>query len=1089
MKYLIFALIPLLLACDKTGNKLAEVGYNGIPFELVSGSESGVTFVNEVKDREGFNVLTYRNYYNGGGVAIGDINNDGLNDIYFTANMSPNKLYLNKGDMKFEDISEAAGVVGKSSWSTGVTFADVNADGLLDIYVCYSGDAAKENKENELFLNNGDLTFTERAAEFGLNDSGLSTHAAFFDYDLDGDLDCFVLNNSYKDPERISLISRNRFDYNSSGGDRLYRNDGGRFTNITEESKIYSSDIGFGLGISVGDVNNDLYPDLYISNDFWERDYLYINQKDGTFKDELIERIPYTSVSSMGSDIADINNDGTLDIFTTDMLPPDNYRVKAATKFDEYYQFDLKYKNSYYYQFIQNCLQINSADGQFTESAYFSGVGATDWSWGALIFDMNMDGLKDLFVSNGIYHDITDSDFIEFISDREQIKKVVEEKGRYDFSDFVEYLPNNQRKNYAFINQSGNQFVNLSEGMALDQPSYSNGSAYGDLDNDGDFDLVVNNVNMEAFVYQNKAVESGKNYLKIKLNGSEQNPKGIGTKVFVYQNELAQNAHSLTARGFQSSVDPDLIFGFPSSEKIDSIRIIWPGGKSQLLREQAVNQILSINIEDATEMFSYPSSQSGDFGKIETQMVHTENLFIDYDQDRLLPHMLSAEGPQLIKGDVNNDGKEDLILPGAKGFADQLFIQTSSGFVIKKSPAFELEKEAEIVCGALFDADGDGDMDYLAGTGGNEPQSDISVFTTKFYLNDGKGNFTKEAVKGPEAKGQFGCIKPQDIDNDGDLDLFLGASSIPGAYGLSPRSYVLRNDGGGAFTDVTSEHTGPIGMVKDAVWADVNADQLPDLIVIGEWMPVTIFINNQGSLEKGLEVPMSHGWWNSIKAADYDGDGDTDFLLGNWGENMKIKASEKRPVKLYINDFDGNQRPDIIMEWFSFEDQKPYPFATKMDLTTQMPSLKKSILKYQDYAQKQVGDIFPEDALAKSTQRVATNFSTSVLKNTPDGLVLEPLQAEAQLSPVFAIEVSDLDKDGITDYILGGNYYRLKPEIGRHDGFKGGYFKGLGNGKFKFIDPQKSGITVKGEVRDLALINDQLVVARNNDKILIFEKK
>lgn len=1087
MKYLIFSFIPLVIACNNSG--INSSGVKEVPFELIDGSDSGVTFTNKVEDRENFNVLTYRNYYNGGGVAIGDINNDGLNDIYFTANMSPNKLYLNKGDMKFEEITESAGVMGKSSWSTGVTFADVNADGFLDIYVCYSGDATKENKENELFINNGDQTFTERAEEYGLNDKGLSTHAAFFDYDLDGDLDCYVLNNSYKDPERISLYTRNRFDYNAPGGDRLYRNENGKFKDVTEQSNIYSSDIGFGLGISVGDVNNDLYPDIYISNDFWERDYLYINQKDGTFKEELTERMPYTSVSSMGSDIADINNDGTLDIFTTDMLPPDNYRIKAATKFDEYYQFDLKYKNSYYYQFIQNCLQLNSADGQFTESAYFSGVGATDWSWGALIFDMNMDGLKDIFVSNGIYHDITDSDFIEFIGDKDQIKKIVEEKGKYDFSDFVEYLPHNQRKNYAFINQSGNQFLNLSESLSLDQPSYSNGSAYGDLDNDGDFDLVVSNVNMEAFIYRNKAVESGKNYIKLKLKGDEKNPKGIGTKVLVYQDGVSQNAQSLTARGFQSSVDPDLIFGFGTSANIDSIRIIWPGGQSQLLIDQKLNQTLSVNFEDANLRFQYPANHTTDFKRIESEMVHQENLYIDYDQDRLLPHMLSAEGPKLVKGDVNNDGLEDVILPGAKGFPDQLFLQSGKGFVMKKTQAFELEANVEIVCGALFDADGDGDLDYLAGTGGNEPRSDISSFTVRYYANDGLGNFERKQLKGLEAKGQFSCIKPQDIDNDGDLDLFLGAGAVPGVYGLSPRSYVLRNDGGGIFTDVTTDHTGPIGMVKDAVWTDVNADQLADLIVVGEWMPVTVFVNNQGKLEKGLEVPKSHGWWNTIEAGDYDGDGDVDFLLGNWGQNMKIKASDDRPVKMYINDFDGNQRPDIIMEWFSFEDTKPYPFATKMDLTSQMPSLKKSILKYQEYAQKQVKDIFSEDDLAKSIQLMVTNFSTSVLKNTPDGLVLEPLQSEAQLSPVFTIEVADIDKDGITDYILGGNYYRLKPEIGRHDGFSGGYFKGIGNGKFTFINPEKSGIEVKGEVRDLAVINDRLVVARNNDKVLIFEKK
>ncbi|MGR3810447.1 VCBS repeat-containing protein [Jiulongibacter sp. NS-SX5] len=1087
---LFITLVLIFLSCQKDEEENRSTVEGSSPFKLIDGADSGIEFSNEVRDRKDFNVLTYRNYYNGGGVAIGDLNNDGLNDIYFTANMNSNKLYLNKGEMKFEDITNAAGVGGKDSWSTGVTLADVNADGLLDIYVCYSGDASKENKENELFINNGNLTFTEKAEEFGLNDKGLSTHAAFFDYDLDGDLDCYVLNNSYKDPERISLYTRNRFDYDAAGGDRLYRNDNGVFTNVTEFSGIFSSDIGFGLGISVGDINHDLYPDIYISNDFWERDYLYINQQDGTFKEELTSRMSYTSVSSMGSDMADINNDGSLDIFSTDMLPPDNYRIKAATKFDEYYQFDLKYRNSYYYQFVQNCLHLNSPSGKFTESAYLSGVGATDWSWGALIFDMNMDGQKDLFVSNGVYHDITDSDFVEFIADRDQIRKVVEEKGRYDFTDFVEYLPHNQRKNYAFINKGGSQFDNLSEVLNLGQPSYSNGSAYGDLDNDGDFDLVVNNVNMDAFVYQNTSVDNGKSHLKIKLKGQSKNHKGIGAIVYAYQGGLEQNATSFSARGFQSSVDSDIIFGFTDNTALDSLRVIWPGGKSELLTSIEINKVLELQESNALEDYVYPKNDGeAVFETKPSGIVHKENHFVDYDQDRLIPHMMSAEGPKIIKGDVNGDHLDDFILPGAAGEADQLFIASSTGFKKSEQSAFELEKKAEIVCGALFDADGDGDLDYLAGTGGNESTTDISMFTTRFYENTGGGKFAKNDLKGPIAKGQFGCIETMDFDNDGDQDVFLGASSIPGAYGMTPRSYLLRNDGGGKFSDITTKDTGPLGMVKDAVWSDVNADNLPDLIVVGEWMPITVLINNGSNLEKGLEVPLSQGWWNTITAADYDDDGDMDYLIGNWGDNMKLKASDQRPINLYINDFDKNSRPDIIMEWFSFEDEKPYPFATKMDLTTQMPALKKSILKYQQYAEKQVKDIFAPEDLDKAVKKTVTNYYTSVLKNTKDGLVLEKLQSKAQLSPVFAIHVSDIDKDGISDYVLGGNYYRLKPEIGRLDGFHGGYFKGLGEGKFKYIDGHSSGITVDGEVRDIQKLNGNLILARNNAELLTVKKK
>ncbi len=1092
MKYLCaFTALLVLFSCEKSDDSKSSDG----GFELLKSSTTHIDFTNSVSDQKDFNVLTYRNYYNGGGVAIGDINNDGLNDIFFTGNMSDNKLYLNKGDMQFEDISTPAGVKGKSSWTTGVTMADVNADGFIDIYVCYSGDAEKQNKENELFINNGDLTFTERAAEFGLNDAGLSTHASFFDYDLDGDLDCYVLNNSYKDPERISLYSRERFEYDAVGGDRLYKNENGKFVNFTVESGIFSSNIGFGLGISTGDVNGDYYPDLFISNDFWERDYLYINQKNGTFKEELTDRLSYTSVASMGSDIADINNDGNMDIFTTDMLPPDNYRLKAATKFDEYYQFDLKFRNSYYFQFVQNCLQINDGSGDFTESAFFSGVGATDWSWAALIFDMNLDGKKDLFVSNGLFHDITDSDFVEFIADKEQIKKIVEEKGRYDFRDFVSYLPHNQRSNYAFINKGNLRFDNEAVQLNLAEPSYSNGSAYGDLDNDGDYDLVVNNVNMPAFIYQNKAVEKGSHFLKIKLRGPEKNAKGIGSTVWLYNNGEIQVAQSFSGRGFQSSVDSDLIFGLGEAASVDSIRIVWTDLQTEVIKNLQANSLVLLNHSEAKEFYENLDGQDmkiPDFRDVSHRVLanarHLENQYVDFDQDRLMPHMLSAEGPRIVKGDVNGDGFEDFILPGAKGQSDQLFVYSSGKYVPRKVKAFELEAKKEIVTGALFDADNDGDLDYLAGAGGNEFRDGAESFDAVFYENTGKGDFIQNMLKAPKIKGQIGCIKPFDIDKDGDIDLFVGGMAVPGGYGLTPRSFVFRNDGIQGFTDITAENTGPIGMVTDAVWSDVNADGFSDLIVVGEWMPVTIFMNDKGTLGKAFEVPKSTGWWNTIEAADFDGDGDMDYMLGNWGQNMKLKATENRPLNMYVGDFDQNKRPDVIMEWYSFEDQKPFPFASKMDLTTQLPALKKSILKYQEYGKKQVKDIFDEASLTKSVKKQVVNFSSSVLMNTPEGLVLHALQSEAQMSPVFSFEIADFDNDGITDYVVAGNYYRLKPEIGRHDGFRGGFFKGLGNGKFRFVNEKQSGLKIKGEVRDISMLNGQMVIARNNDSILIFEK-
>ncbi len=1088
--------VALFLIFNSCNEKSKSSLDNTQGFLMMSSAKTGIGFINQVEDQQDFNILNYRNFYNGGGVAIGDINNDQLPDIYFTANISSNHLYLNKGNWVFEDITELAGVAGNGFWSTGVTMADVNHDGWMDIYVCNSGDGEGKNRKNELFINQGNLTFLEKAEELGLADDGFSTHAAFFDYDLDGDLDCFVLNNSYTDPKRIqSNASGNRFNYGSPGGDRLYQNIHGHFEDRTKESGIFSGDIDFGLGISVGDVNQDHYPDLYVSNDFWERDYLYINQKDGTFRESLTERMAYVSANSMGSDIADINNDGFMDIFSTDMLPPSNRRLKAATKFEEYFLEGIKWRNSYFFQFIQNCLHVNQGDGTFIETAYFSGLSATDWSWGALIFDMDHDGLKDIFVSNGIYHDITDLDFIDFIGNEEEIRKVVEKTKRADFRDFVKLIPLNKQKNYAFLNRGGLLFDNQARALNLDQEGFSNGSAYGDLDNDGDYDLVVNNVNMEAYLFQNRIDRSANNqYLKIRLRGMDKNTYALGSEVTIYGNGRMQTAQVMTARGFQSSVDPDLIFGCKGWSKIDSLYVIWPDGKIQWIHPgPAFNQTLTLSHADASFPDSNPSHQSVMPGfawlgptLLNPPFVHHENSYNDFDHERLMPHMLSNEGPKILYGDVNGDHREDIILLDAMDSVPKLYLNTGKGWQNHPQPELEVTSAgSEAISGALFDEDQDGDLDLLLGCGGNEYQRGTASFSTRFYINDGKGNFQFELTKGPRVSGHVSCIRPHDFNKDGKTDLFIGCKSIPGAFGLTPRSYLLRNAGRHDWVDVTSEESGPLGMVSDACWVDINQDQMTDLILAGEWMPVTVLTNNNGTLTRQAPLPQSNGWWNVIHPADLDDDGDMDFVLGNWGTNMKFQASPEKPLKMFLNDFDGNGKTECILEWYAPEDERPFPFASKQDLTSQMPMLKKSSLKYTVYSTRQVRDLFSKDQWSNAEVKYTDNFNTSFLWNDSGQLRLQPMPPAAQLSPVFAVEVADIDRDGLQDIILGGNFYRLKPEVGRLDGNWGGYFRGRGNRQYDFIGPRESGLQIRGEVRDIWYHDRHLFYGRNGDSLVV----
>lgn len=1098
--YIGFLIVMTLVCCGQQGKR--DQSAQTSLFTRLDSAETRISFANRVTDRENFNVMTYRNYYNGGGVAIGDVNGDGLADIYMTANMAKNKLYLNKGNWKFEDITEASGVGGSRAWSTGVTMADINNDGLLDIYVCNSGDVKGDNKENELFINNGDLTFTERAAEFGLNNTAYSTHASFFDYDLDGDLDCYLLNNSFKNVERVDQFTASRYE-RVEDGDKLFRNDNGHFTDVTEAAGIFSAWVGFGLGVSVSDINGDMYPDIYISNDFWERDYLYVNQGNGTFSEELISRTCAISGSSMGADVADLDNDGYEEIFTTEMLPADNLRIKTLTRFEETNVKELKVRSSYHYQLLQNCLHFNDGQGNFQELAFFSNVAATDWSWGALMFDMDNDGWKDIFVANGIYRDITSMDFVDFVDDRENIKKIVLETGKFDFNDLLNLIPSKPVSNYAFINQRNRTFTNMADSLGLAEPSFSNGSAYGDLDNDGDLDLVVNNVNMPSFIYRNNAnTVKGNNFLRVKFKGSPVNTFGIGAKVSIYAGGKQQVFQNYTTRSFESSVEPKLHFGTGRTTSLDSLVVIWPDHKTQVLRDVKVNQELVLDYAKADKTFNEQKSKAVPLYSDVTSEVlkgdytHRENDFNDFDVERLLPRKLSTEGPKIVTGDLNGDGLEDFLLLGAFDEPDKIFLQDKNGqFNRRRQQNMELDANYESTCAAFSDLDNDGDLDIIIGSGGNELRRGPHIHLVRCYLNNGKGNFVRTPDLIPSSIGSFSTVLTEDFDQDGDVDLFLGGRMVPGNYGMIPRSFLFRNDGKGTWTEITPKTLGGAGMITDALWSDVSGDGKKDLIVVGEWMPVKIYGNKGKYIEEAQALSGTEGWWTTIERADFNGDGLDDYVLGNWGLNTKFKATPEKPLKMYVKDFDQNNKSEFIINWYAPSDDMAYPFASKSDMTGQLPHLKKNGIKYEAYAQKTYEQLFTEEQRKGALELRATILQSALLLNQGNyQFRLDPLPLEAQVSPVFSMLAEDLDGDDNADILAGGNFYGLKPEVGRHDSNFGVFLKGDGQGNFTPISYDKTGLYFRGEVRDIKAINIRggdkaILVGRNDAPTVLFKKQ
>jgi hypothetical protein len=1092
LRYLVALLSLSFFSCQDDKSKL---------FTSMDEDNTGINFQNTFFDEEKLNVAYYIYFYNGGGVAIGDINNDGLQDVLFTGNMVKNRLFLNKGNFQFEDITAKSGVATKEGWCTGATMADVNGDGKLDIYICRSLDASPIQRANLLFINNGDLSFSEKGQEFGLADPGYSTHAAFFDYDKDGDLDCFVINHSVqKYSSGVQEKPELRKVHDPAYASKLYRNDNGHFKDVADSAGITSNVLTFGLSLAISDFNNDGWPDIVVSNDFNEPDYLFINNRNGTFTEQLSKSMDEISLYSMGSDAADYNNDGLVDFVTLDMLAEDNKTIKMHSGQENFDKFQFLFTQGFYYQYSRNMLQKNNGDGTFSEVGQLAGVSNTDWSWAALFSDYDNDGNKDLFVTNGYVKDYTEMDFMKYSVDR-TIRSM--HKDSVDpIPEYIRKMPTHRIPSYVFQNNGNETFTKKTAEWGLDQPGVSAGAAYADLDNDGDLDLVVNRANEVAGVYRNNAESLLKNnFLRVQLNGAVGNSRGIGTKVKLYCKGHLFYQEQSPVRGFQSSVDPVLNFGLGANTQVDSIVVIWPNDHFQKLVNIKSNQTITVKEPDASQQWIYDTAINVS-NQLLTQttlpnVLHRENPFNDFTVQTLLPNYLSREGPSIEVADLNADGLEDFFIGGAAYHPSRVFMQNANGsFTPRPEPAILKDSSSEVVAAAFFDADNDGDNDLYEAAGGYEFNDGDAALQDKLYINDGKGNYSKKEGALPKMVTSKSCVKAADIDGDGDLDLFVGGRVVPGKYPTSPKSYILVNDGKGNFTDGTATVCAALqqpGMVTDAVWTDLNNDKLPDLIVVGEWMPVQVYLNQKGKLTDASSTYIhfaSTGWWNKIYAADMDGDGDQDLVIGNCGLNTQFKVSEKEPMTIYYKDFDNNGSIDPVLCYFI--NGVSYPANSRDDLAEQLPIIKKKFLEYREYADATINNIFSKEELAEAGLLKAETMQTVYLENQGSkGFVLHELPIQAQYAPVHGIIATDINHDGKKDLILAGNNTWTRIRYGRYSANHGVVLLGDGKSGFTYVPQFESGLKMSGNVRSLKLVQSgksQSIIAGVNDSNALWLK-